>query len=310
MNSPSKSYELDPMPTWLLKKCIDEILPFIIRLVNTSLSSGRFPDSFKEAVIRPILKKPNLNADELKNYQPVSNLQFVSKIIEKIVMARLEEHIVDNNLHYPSQSAYKKYHSTETALPKMNNDILASLDNKHCIILGSLDLSAAFDTVDHTILLHRLHNDFGIEGKVLQWFTSFFTGRTQRVCIDGNSSDLHQLICGVPQGSVPGARMYTMYTQMLANVFRKHDVQHHSYADDTQVYVRCEDNEDARSAAIVKLQTCISDICEWMRANALKLNETKTECIVFSRNKDPTSITVTVGTQSIDSQNIPLKSSV
>ena len=90
---------------------------------------------------------------------------------------------------------------------------------------------------------------------------------------------------------------------MLANVTRKHDVQHHSYADDTQVYVRCEDNEDARSAAIVKLQTCISDICEWMRANALKLNETKTECIVFSRNKDPTSITVTVGTQSIDSQH-------
>ena len=303
MNSPSKSCELDPMPTWLLKKCIGGILPIIVRLVNTSLRSGRFPDSFKEAVIRPILKKPNLNTDELKNYRPVSNLQFVSKIIEKTVMARLEEHIVDNNLHDPSQSAYKKCHSTETALLKIHNDILASLDNKHCIILASLDLSAAFDTVDHTILLHRLQNDFGIEGKALQWFTSFITGRTQRVCIDGNSSDLHQLICGVPQGSVLGARMYTMYTQMLANVIRKHDVQHHSYADDTQVYVRCEDNEDARSAAIVKLQSCISDICEWMRANALKLNETKTECIVFSRNKDPTSITVTVGTQSLDSQH-------
>ena len=131
-----------------------------------------------------------------------------------------------------------------------------------------MDLPAAFDTVDHTILLHRLHNDFGIEGKALQWFTSFITGRTQRVCIDGNSSDLHQLICGVPQGSVLGARMYT---QMLANVIRKHDVQHHSYADDIQVYVRCEDNDDARSAAIVKLQTCISNICEWMRANALKV---------------------------------------
>ena len=166
-----------------------------------------------------------------------------------------------------------------------------------------MDLSAAFDTMDHTILLHRLHNDFGIEGKAQQLFTSFVTGRTQRVCFDGNSSDSHQLICGVPRRSVLGARMYTMYTQMLANVIRKHDVQHHSCADDTQVYVRCEDNEDARSAAIVKLQTCISDMCEWMRANALKLNETKTECIIFSRNKDPTSITVTVGTQSIDSQH-------
>ena len=157
-----------------------------------------------------------VHSDEFKNYRPVSNLQFVSKIIEKTVMARLEEHIVDNNLHDPSQSAYKKCHCTETALLKINNDILASLDNKHCIILASLDLSAAFDTVDHTILLHRLQNDFGIEGKALQWFTSFITGRTQRVCIDGNSSDLHQLICGVPQGSVLGARMYTMYTQMLS----------------------------------------------------------------------------------------------
>ena len=87
---------------------------------------------------------------------------------------------------------------------------------------------------------------------------------------------------------------------MLANVIIKHDVQHHSYADDTQVYVRCEDNEDARSAAIVKLQTCISDICEWMRANVLKLNETKTECIVFSRNKDPTSITVTASGHTVN----------
>ena len=106
-------------------------------------------------------------------------------------MARLEEHIVDNNLHDPSQSAYKKCPSTETALLKINNDILVSLDNKHCIILTSLDLSAAFDTVDNTILLHRLHHDFGTEGKALQWFISFITGRTQRECIDGNSSDLH-----------------------------------------------------------------------------------------------------------------------
>ena len=89
---------------------------------------------------------------------------------------------------------------------------------------------------------------------------------------------------------------------MLANVIRKHDVQHHCYADGTKVYVRCDDNEDARSAAIVKLEACVTDICEWMRRNALKLNKTKTECIVFSRNKDPINITLTIGTQSIDSQ--------
>ena len=128
------------------------------------------------------------------------------------------------------------------------------------------------------MLLHRLHKEFGIEANALQWFTTFITGRTQRVCIDGKSFDSRQLICGVPQGSVLGARMYTMYTQVLADVIRRHDVQHHSsvQVDNTQVYVRCEDTEDARFAAIVKLQACISDIGEWMRANALKLNETRT----------------------------------
>ena len=117
--------------------------------------------------------EPHLDTDDLKNYRPVSNLQFVSKIIKKIVVARLEEHIVDNNLHDRSQSVFKKCNSTETALLKINNEILASLNSKHCSILASLDLSAAFDTVDHTILLHRLHKSFGIEASALQWFTTF-----------------------------------------------------------------------------------------------------------------------------------------
>ena len=90
------------MPTWLLKKCIDEILPSIVRLANTCLRSKRFTDSFKDAVIGPIRKKPNFNTNDLKNYRPVSNLQFVLKTINKLVMARLEEHIVDNNLSDPS----------------------------------------------------------------------------------------------------------------------------------------------------------------------------------------------------------------
>ena len=128
--------------------------------------------------------------------------------------------------------------------------------------------------------MHRLQKDFGVEANALHWFTTFITGRTQRVCIEGNSSDPHQLICGVPQGSVLGVRMYTMYTQMLANVIRKHDVQHHSFTDDTQVYVRCDDNEDARSAAIVKLETCImtfgnhvSNICRSTLMNIRKIRQ-------------------------------------
>ena len=106
MNNPNKSCELDPIPTWLLKTCIDELLPLITELINKSLSTGTFPEYFKEDIIRPLLKKPNLDVDALKSYRPVSNLHFVSKLIKKIVMVRFERHIVHNDLHEATQSAY------------------------------------------------------------------------------------------------------------------------------------------------------------------------------------------------------------
>ena len=182
--------------------------------------------TFKEAIIRPLLKKPNSDIDEPKNYRPVSNLNFISKIIEKIVMARIECHLIRNNLHEPTQSAYKKNHSTETALLKISNDIIQSLDVKHCTILASLNLSAAFDTVDHKVFLHKLYNEFGIEDEAQNWFRSYLDNRKHRVSINGISSDSHKLKCGVPHvtillytiyyttesTSVLGARMYTMYT--------------------------------------------------------------------------------------------------
>ena len=296
MNSPNKSCEIDSIPTWLLKECIDELLPLITTLINRSLSTGKFPEHFKEAIIRLRLKKTNNDIDELKNYRPVSNLNFISKIIEKIVMARIKCHLISNNLHEPTQSAYKKNHSTETALLKISNDIIQSLDVKHCTILASLDLSAAFDTVDHKVFLHKLYNEFGIEDEALNWFRSYLDNRKHRVSIIGISSDSHKLKCGVPQGSVLGARMYTMYTRQLSHIILRHGLQHHSYANDTQIYIQCENNAEARSEAMAKLEHCISDICIWMKANALKLNEDKTECIIFSTGKDPVYMTLQAGT--------------
>ena len=217
------------------------MLPLITTLINRSLSTGKFPEHFKEAIIRPLLKKPNSDIDVLKNYLPVSNLNFISKIIEKIVMAQIECHLMRNNLHEPTQSAYKKNHFMETALLKISNDIIQSLDVKHCTILASLDLSAAFDTVDHTVFLHKLYNKFGIEDEALSWFRSFLVNRKHRVSINGISSDSHRLKCGVPQGSVLGARMYTICTQQLSHIILRHGLQHHSYADDTQIYTKiCE----------------------------------------------------------------------
>ena len=128
----------------------------------TSLATGHFPAKFKKALVTPIIKKPTLDPDERNNYRPVSNLSFVSKVVERVVAARLNAHLSANSLHECMQSAYRPNHSVETALLKVHNDIVCSLDKKQAVMLILLDLSAAFDTIDHQILLRRLHDDIGV----------------------------------------------------------------------------------------------------------------------------------------------------
>ena len=169
---PAKSCMLDPAPTWLLQKCSEELLPIITSMVNSSLANAIVPADLKCAHIRPVLKKPSLDAQALQNYRPVSNLSFFSKVLEKIVALRLGQHLAINNLHEKFQSAYKNCHSTETALIKVQSDILKAVDNGSSAVLILLDLSAAFDTIDHHLLLQRLESTFGIIGAALCWMRS------------------------------------------------------------------------------------------------------------------------------------------
>ncbi|XP_071481961.1 uncharacterized protein [Diadema antillarum] len=167
-------------PTWLLKETINTFLPYIASIVDTSLSSGVFPSSLKEAVVTPLIKKPNLNRDNLKNYRPVSNLSFLSKIIEKAALSQVSNYLDTNDLYVENHSAYRRWHSTETALLKVQDDILRALDNK-LVTFVFLDLSAAFDCVDHDIMLARLTSNFGISGSVKAWFTSYLSDRSFRL---------------------------------------------------------------------------------------------------------------------------------
>ena len=112
-SAPNKSCELDPIPTWLLKSSIDELLPIITDIMNASITSGYVPKSFKSALVRPLLKKPGLDPNVLKNYRPVSNLPFLSKVLEKVVDSRLERHLTEYRLRADHQSAYRKFHSTD-----------------------------------------------------------------------------------------------------------------------------------------------------------------------------------------------------
>ena len=296
-SSPSKSCDLDPLPTHLLKECCTELLPLITSIINESITSGVYPNVYKEALVRPLIKRQGADKEDLKNYRPVSNLHFVSKLIEKAVSAQLESHLVTNELLDNLQSGYRTYHSTETAILKITNDILVHKDNKQSTALVSIDLSAAFDLVDHTILLKRLNNYFGVTGLALKWFNSYLSGRSQSVCIENVRSDNKQLLQGVPQGSVLGARLYTLYVRPLADILQHHSVSYHSYADDTQIYVNF-DRECAVSmqCAIHKLEACISKVSNWMAHNGLKLNSEKTEWIIFNGNSDVSNdVTLTIG---------------
>ena len=170
-----------------------------------------------------------------KNFRPVSNLPFLSKIIEKAVSIQLLDHTNSHNLCENLQSAYRCHHSTETALIKIMSDLLLKADNQKVILMGFLDLSAVFDTVDHCILLYRLEKMFRIEDKALDWFRTYLTGRTQSVVVDDCESHKKVLECCVPQGSGLGPDLYCKYTLPLGVIITMFHIPFHMYADDTQL---------------------------------------------------------------------------
>jgi hypothetical protein len=295
-SSSGASCSIDPIPTWLLKECKQELIPVITKIVNMSMSSGIFPESMKKAMVRPLIKKPSLDPTDFKNYRPVSNLSFVSKVIEKSVAGQLKSYLLNSNIEEKFQSAYRAKHSTETAMLKIVNDIRCCIDKGQSVVLVLLDLSAAFDTVDYDILEERLSKSFGIKDVVLQWINSYLRSRKQSVTIMEAMSMLAELLYGVPQGSVLGPLLFVMYILPLGDIARRHGIMFHSYADDTQLYVAFDRDPVSMENAIHAIEACISDIKMWMLHNRLKMNDSKTEMLVLSSpNSVLSGIRVSVG---------------
>ena len=280
MKSPSKSCLLDPWPTFLVKECIDILLPSITRLVNCSLSEGVVPDEFKKAIVTPLIKKSSLPPNDLKNYRPVSGLGFISKLVERVVASQLNDHVSVNGLENVRQSAYKLGHSTESALLSIKNDVHLAFAKGEATAVVLLDQSAAFDTIDHDTLLDSLSSWFGVSGVVLDWFKSYLSDRVQCIQIGSILSDAKKLLYGVPQGSVLGPILFSLYTTPLSKVIQNNlGINFQFYADDTQLYVHLTHKNAA--SALDKLSRCLEDVKRWLSTNKLKLNPDKTEFIVF-----------------------------
>ena len=194
--------------------------PLLTQIVKLSLAEGRVPTQMERAIVRPILKKTCLDHDDLRNYRPVSNLSFLSKLLERVVAARLCDHLAGNDIGDQFQSAYKPLHSTETTLIRICNDIMSVMDDGRVGALVMLDLSAAFDTVDHGLLLDRLRV-VGVRGKALSWFRSYLDDRHQCVVVGGERSSSVVLSCGVPQGSVVGSLLFSYTLFSLGAVVKR-----------------------------------------------------------------------------------------
>lgn len=245
---------------------------------------GQFCRHWKIALVRPLLKKVGLELVS-SNYRPVSNLPFISKIVEKCMLLQFNKHCEDNQLLPDYQSAYREGYSCETSLLRLHNDILWNMEKGMVTAHVICDLSAAFDTVSHETLLHVLEKRFGVHRDSLRWFDSYLRPRSLRVTVGDSLSAEMNLSVSVPQGSVAGANIFTTYSSTLDDVVPK-KLNLNGFADDHSIRTAF-DPKDKESIPAVKteLEEAMSDIKEWMNKVRLKMNDSKSEFILYSSNR-------------------------
>ena len=279
---PPKTCALDTIPTAKLQELLEGCLPVLTHLVNSSLGQGRFCEVWKEAIVKPLIKKITLGTENSK-YRLVSNLCFISKVVEKVTLDQFNSHCQEHNLVPEYQSAYRKRHSCETSLVKLVNDILWNMENQLVTAIVILDLSAAFDTVDHDILLEVLGKCFGIVGAARTWYESYLKPRKFRVAVEDKISQPRQLDYSVLQGSVQGAFLFIAYASTLEQIVDG-QLTLNGFADDHSVRLafkpsKLDHKEELDTIAI--MEKSMQDIKVWMDQVRLKMNDSKTELIYF-----------------------------
>ncbi len=282
----------DNVNSKLIKSLKSEVKEPISILTNLSIINGIFPTTYKIAQVVPIYK----NKNEINNYRPISLLPTFSKILEKIIHTCIYDFLQQNNILSNSQYGFRPKHSTNDAISELVFDITENLENKSNTLSVFLDLSKAFDTIDHKILLSKL-NHYGIRGTTLKWFKSYLEDRTQYVKINNTKSTTKPVTCGVPQGSVLGPLLFIIYTNDLANSLTyTHAI---LFADDTTIYA----NSNNLNILYENVQNDLSSLDVWFKTNKLSLNVNKTNYMMFTNNHRPQlnhmNKTLTIGNEEI-----------
>ena len=268
----NKSPGQDEFTAKFLKISVNKIAPVLCEIFNLSIKTGKYPDPLKIAKVIPIYKKgdPSLTS----NYRPISVLSCINKIYEKILFKRLYNFLEKYNILYEFQFGFRQGHSTEHALIEIVDKIKQAMDNNEITCGLFLDLSKAFDTVNHEILLYKLEH-YGIRGPAYKLLKNYLTNRKQFVKLGKHKSELRDITCGVPQGSVLGPLLFILYVNDLSKACPTGNTR--IFADDTNVFFKCKDtNEITRIGSQIMTQ-----LYQWFKSNKLTLNAEKSNFIIF-----------------------------
>ena len=267
----NKAAGLDKIPARLLRDAGKELVPSISYLVNKSLTDGKVPALWKMARVAPLYK--NDDKLQVQNYRPISVLPAISKVIERVVHTQLSLHLDQLGYMYKHQYGFRRGRSTQQAIAQINNWVLESMDSGEVTGLLFLDISKAFDSLNHKVLLGKLES-IGLSSKSVSWFRSYLVGRRQCVLINGELSDYCAITHGVPQGSILGPLLFNIYINSLSNSVEKARVI--LYADDA--VLSCTASTAVELQAILARE--LNHICEWYSANRLTINAKKTQLML------------------------------
>lgn len=272
---------IDPCPLTILKLAPEPIALTLVSIFNAMFKEWYFPKTWKRASIIPFLKKPKLDSKDPNNFRPISRLPLPAQIIEKTMNTQLSAFLEHNNILDSTQYGFRGGHSTESALLKFTEEIRITLDQGGRAAMIMLDLSAAFDTVHHSLLMDRLQ-EIRVKGSALMLLTYFLSERVQNVSLGEFTSKPFTLPCGVPQGSSISSTLFNIYVSQLASLIESHGFNLTSYADDTQIVVSL--LPDCIQETASRFQDCMTSVGNWMAQNCLKINSSKTEVVLFGNN--------------------------